>query len=83
MFWNKWDYWNRWKHRLWRNALLEEIRVPYVKKEIEDIYRDKPFYKSNVDSHWGVQNKRIQQIQKAELMGAIKNKIYFSVTFDW
>lgn len=44
----------------------------YVKKEIEEIYKGTNLYKSDVDSHWGVQNKRIQQIQEAELIGAIK-----------
>ena len=44
----------------------------YVKREIEDIYKGANLYKSDVDSHWGVQNKRIQQIQEAEQIGAIK-----------
>ena len=34
----------------------------YVKREIEDIYKGTNLYKSDVDSHWGVQNKRIQDL---------------------
>ena len=64
---------NSWKHKsVEGNVVIRRDQDAYVKKEIEEIYKGTNLYKSDVDSHWGVQNKRIQQIQEAELIGAIK-----------